>query len=108
ARAADEGQGPAGSPRCALQAGPLGARVPAVHQPRSVPLALLLTCVLLPACARDERKPGAVARPRTSPRSVRITMDALHQLGGIPPGCHPTPLPPHLHPAPPALPHLAR
>src|SRR5262245_42447632 len=81
------------TPRCALQSGTLVARLPGVRPPRTVLLLLLLICALSAACGRDDRKPGAAARPRTSPRSVRITMDALHQLGGIPPGWQLTPLP---------------
>ena len=57
-------------------------------------LTLLLTCVVVAACGREDRKPVVVARqPRVSPRSVRITMDALHQLGGVPAGWQLTPLP---------------
>jgi mono/diheme cytochrome c family protein len=57
----------------------------------------LLTIVLLVAvlaCGESPKKPASTAtRPRTSPRSVRITMDALHQLGGVPSGWQLTPLP---------------
>ena len=52
----------------------------------------LLVAVL--ACGENPKQPASTAtRPRTSPRSVRITMDALHQLGGVPPGWQLTPLP---------------
>jgi mono/diheme cytochrome c family protein len=52
----------------------------------------LLVAVL--ACGESPKKPASpAARPRTSPRSVRITMDALHQLGGVPSGWQLTPLP---------------
>jgi len=53
---------------------------------------VLLVAVL--ACGESTKKPTSpAARPRTSPRSVRITMDALHQLGGVPSGWQLTPLP---------------
>jgi mono/diheme cytochrome c family protein len=52
----------------------------------------LLVAVL--ACGESPKRPASSAiRPRTSPRSVRITMDALHQLGGVPSGWQLTPLP---------------
>ncbi len=46
-----------------------------------------LTCALLASCGGGEKgsSPGPT-RARISPRSVRITMDALHQLGGVPAG----------------------
>jgi mono/diheme cytochrome c family protein len=56
-----------------------------------LPLAVL---VALLACGESAKKPASTAaRPRSSPRSVRITMDALHQLGGVPSGWQLTPLP---------------
>jgi mono/diheme cytochrome c family protein len=36
------------------------------------------------ACGRTSSEPGASTRARTP--GIRITMDALHQLGGVPPG----------------------
>src|SRR5262249_13938224 len=67
---------------------------PAVRQLPGFPLALLLPCLLVAACGHEDRKPVVAARqPRVSPRSVRITMDALHQLGGVPAGWQLTPLP---------------
>jgi mono/diheme cytochrome c family protein len=61
--------------------------------PRSLCL-VALTCCLLSSCARTEKEPPASpTRARTSPRTVRITMDALHQLGGIPAGWQLTLLP---------------
>lgn len=63
-----------------------------VHRPLLLPL--LLLPVLLPACGDDARTSAPSAtRARTSPRSVRITMDALHQLGGVPAGWQLTVLP---------------
>jgi mono/diheme cytochrome c family protein len=54
----------------------------------------LAVLVALLACGESTRKPASTAaRPRSSPRSVRITMDALHQLGGVPSGWQLTPLP---------------
>jgi hypothetical protein len=51
---------------------------------------LVTVLVGLAACGagQEERAPAtsAVSRPRT--RSVRMTMEALHQAGGIPPGWH--------------------
>jgi len=65
-----------------------------VRQLHRFVLTLLLTCVVVAACGREDRKPVVAARqPRVSPRSVRITMDALHQLGGVPAGWQLTPLP---------------
>src|SRR4029450_4538589 len=61
---------------------------------RSLTYLVALTCLMASSCARPEKEPPASAtRPRTSPRSVRITMDALHQLGGIPAGWQLTLLP---------------
>jgi mono/diheme cytochrome c family protein len=71
------------------------ASLPAVPQrPGVLPLLFICVCVLVAACGREDRKPVVAARqPRVSPRSVRITMDALHQLGGVPAGWQLTPLP---------------
>jgi mono/diheme cytochrome c family protein len=55
---------------------------------------IALTCCLFCSCARTEKEPPASpTKARTSPLSVRITMDALHQLGGIPAGWQLTLLP---------------
>jgi len=44
-------------------------------------------CVLLAGCGDRGKTPEpSPTRARTSPKSVRITMDALHQLGGVPAG----------------------
>src|SRR5262249_11313443 len=65
--------------RSALQPPTLVARLPAVRQLPGFPLALLLTCLLVAACGHEDRKPVVPAPPpRVSPRSVRITLDALH------------------------------
>jgi hypothetical protein len=45
--------------------------------------------VLAMACGGSSRDQGAASRPRTP--GVRITMDRLHQLGGVPPGWRLTP-----------------
>ena len=53
-----------------------------------------MACALLASCAGSDKGPPASATiPRTSPSSVRITMDALHQLGGVPTGWQLTMLP---------------
>src|SRR5262249_4135866 len=80
--------------RSALQPPTLVARLPALRQLPGFSLALLPPCVLPAPCGHEDRKPIVAARqPRVSPRSVRITMDALHQLGGVPAGWQLTPLP---------------
>jgi mono/diheme cytochrome c family protein len=62
-----------------------------VHRLELLALALLATVL---ACGETAKKAEpTAARPRSSPRSVRITMDALHQLGGVPSGWQLTPLP---------------
>lgn len=55
-----------------------------------MPGAPLITLLVLAACGegRKEVPPAAAAPARSAARSVRITMDALHQSGGIPPGWH--------------------
>ena len=63
-----------------------------MHRYASTPFALCLA--LLVACGDRQNPPAPSAtRARTSPRSVRITMDALHQLGGVPAGWQITLLP---------------
>lgn len=53
-----------------------------------------MTCAVLASCAERKKAPEPSAtRARTSPRTVRITMDALHQLGGVPAGWQLTVLP---------------
>jgi hypothetical protein len=48
---------------------------------------LALACALLAGCGDRQKAPEpSPTRVRTSPKSVRITMDALHQLGGVPAG----------------------
>ena len=54
---------------------------------------LTLALTLLTFCGGGKPPPSRSAHPRTSPSSVRITMDALHQLGGVPAGWQLTPLP---------------
>lgn len=57
-------------------------------------LALIATvCALLSAGGCDRPPPASSTGSRISPRSVRITMDALHQLGGVPAGWQLTVLP---------------
>src|SRR5215510_8249324 len=74
-----------------LQVGRLVARCRSVRCLTFLPIVLLVAVL---ACGESTKKPTSpAARPRTSPRSVRITMDALHQLGGVPSGWQLTPLP---------------
>src|SRR5262249_27363358 len=74
-----------------LQVGRLVARCPPVRCLAFLPIVLLVAVL---ACGESPKKPASTAaRPRTSPRSVRITIDALHQLGGVPSGWQLTPLP---------------
>jgi hypothetical protein len=56
-------------------------------------LAIALVSLTLAAGCGDETPVPNPTRARTSPRSVRITMDALHQLGGVPAGWQLTVLP---------------
>jgi mono/diheme cytochrome c family protein len=56
-------------------------------------LSLALACALVAGCGeRRQTASPETNRVRTSPKSVRITMDALHQLGGVPAGWQLTPL----------------
>jgi hypothetical protein len=55
---------------------------------RSLVLVLL---VGVAACGRTSREPGTASRARVP--GVRVTMDALHQMGGVPPGWKLTPPP---------------
>ncbi len=56
-------------------------------------LCAALSLALLTACDERTTRTPSPTRARTSPKSVRITMDALHQLGGTPAGWELTPLP---------------
>jgi len=75
-----------------LQAGFDVARVAPVPSRHVFPL--LFACALSVACGERQKAPPAPSptQARTSPKSVRITMDALHQLGGVPAGWQLTPL----------------
>ncbi len=54
---------------------------------------LLAVLVLIAACGdRETPRANNSASTRTSPKSVRMTMSALHQLGGVPPGWQLSPL----------------
>jgi mono/diheme cytochrome c family protein len=51
-------------------------------------VASILVCLVATACERPERggAPTARSAPRPQQPPVRITMDALHKAGGVPPG----------------------
>lgn len=60
------------------------SRVPVRRASVRVAAVAVGSAVALVLLAENARGQGAAADP--TPRSVRITMDALHQLGGVPPG----------------------
>jgi mono/diheme cytochrome c family protein len=64
-----------------------------VRPSESVRLVSILALLTLPLGCGERHSTPSPTRARTSPRSVRITMESLHELGGVPPGWQLTLLP---------------